>query len=278
VGVRTVVAAATAVLCAGLASAQTTPSPSENFVSNVTYSFMAGGKLSVSKGYMWYDLATNTKRSDHQDSGVPFTMLELYKKNQIDWIWHTSPAPECSVEQVFGPVSVDMWDWLPMAQYAGEDTIDDVATYVWQYNDSWVPQTLWVSQSDSNLPVRLLVGGLGGDYNQYDFTDFTDATPDPDVFNIPSFCQQPLSGPARAPVPMPRKGGSSNGKGIVQSGSKGWECTACEAAVETVIFAACTLGSGACGAFEPACDIVCESACFAAGCAEQACTSCSFCP
>ncbi len=36
------------------------------------------------------------------------------------------------------------------------------------------------------------------------------------------------------------------------------ECGACKIAVESLISAGCGAGSGACGPFEPACELICE--------------------
>lgn len=45
----------------------------------------------------------------------------------------------------------------------------------------------------------------------------------------------------------------------IDNARKIWgECGACKIAVESLISAGCGAGSGACGPFEPACELICE--------------------
>jgi len=280
VGFLTVVAAAVVATSA----AAKAPAPPAAFVSNVTYSFRESGETTTESGYMWYDASTNSQRSDYPDSGVPFTLLQLYAKNQVDWVWHATPnadgADECAVEPVSGAVSVDMWDWISNSIYAGEETVNEIPCFVWMFNDTFVPQTVWVSQADNVTPVRYLVGQLHGDSTQYDFVDFSAETPAASVFLVPSVCEQPTqrTQPKRQPAKPLLPAQLRETKKSLSQAPPEWECIACEASVQGVIFAQCGFGYTVCVAFETACEQVCTDKCFTSGCAEQACTSTNFCP
>jgi len=165
-----------------------------HFESNCTFTSIYGGKTTSSKGFMWYNLDTNSKRSNYELDGSGFEFLEVYsaftpQSGEACWIYYTKPKSGCSVERTWGPITVDMFGWLQDgAEYQGQFLIDGQKTSMYNYSSGAILSTIYIDSK--NYPVRLINEAFTGDADIWDFLNFKpNVIPNQNVFAIPDFCK-----------------------------------------------------------------------------------------
>jgi len=196
------------------------PPQANSFESNITFTSIVGGSKFVSKGYMWYNLKTNSKRQDYPVPNGGNTMtaqefLEVYgngvPEGEACWIWPSLNPPECSVLQTWGPITVDIFSWIYGATYQGQFTVDEQVTNMWNYTGE-VSLTIYINLK--GLPVRLLQVAFTGDSDMWDFTNFQfNKVPIQSIFNVPSYC------PNNTNVNVPKPLGQENLPSPIRVGS-----------------------------------------------------------
>jgi len=296
--------AAVVVLLALGSAAINPPTISDSFSAVVQATEFPG--ISTDTVMLWSDASTQSLLSETNETVdgqlVPTFDLHLYPTKE-NFVYTTAVSPpQCSSKHVNGSFpSFFQWVNNGLTKFEGQTILNGQLVDLWvlNVNNGDLVLSLWVMPGTST-PAQLSVWIEGRVHNRtlvLAFSEWQPNTPPPAVFAVPQFCPIPPEtntdreddarddGPSNSALSqslaMRSIGRAIDAISATVIGTEGpgvdWQCDACEVAVEAVIFAGCTGGSAACGPFEPACDILCEGGCMAAGCSEWACTQAGFC-
>ena len=118
-------------------------------------------------------------------SGPAYEIITRYDLGEIFLI----DRPECDVTPPVTVTMPTMWGWVAQATFAGPMVIDHITVDVWKYTAGGVALTVAVRAEDANTPVFFERTTSTESFTLH-FLNWRTDKPDPNLFNVHSFCLQ----------------------------------------------------------------------------------------
>jgi hypothetical protein len=194
------------ILCFVIASvliavyAQNTPRnpniPKQFTCDNCTYTFSYAGSKYSTEGQWWYDANANMMRQDYVDQhGEHLEFLQAVGRTgsgYVCWIYADLNPPSCATQDIWGPISVDLFGSFNAgngATFVGNEVVNGTPCDRWSVVGELETYDLWVQSSNVANPIQFREISFKGDYIITDFNDFIPGQPAAGTFNIPSYCK-----------------------------------------------------------------------------------------
>jgi len=94
----------------------------------------------------------------------------------------------CARSPMSGAI-IPVWEWLATAEFVGTEKLHSQSYNKWQLKRVWGVFTVWVNETHANVPVMFQTD-ISTTVTNFHFHHFRATTPNPKIFEVPSFCPQ----------------------------------------------------------------------------------------